>query len=132
MTVIVLDASAALDLLLGTNGSHRITEALESAESVAAPRLYAAEVANALWKYVRAGHLDESVALDRLRDALALVEHPVDDGELAVEALQTAIRFAHPVYDALYAVLARRLAAAVLTEDERLRALLADLRLDAL
>jgi predicted nucleic acid-binding protein len=45
--------------------------------------------------------------------------------------LIAAVRFDHPVYDALYAVLARRRGAAVLTLDRRLRSLLEKMRVDA-
>ena len=75
-------------------------------------------------------HLAESEAIEALRSAISLVTHPVDDAELAVVALTTAARFDHPVYDAMYAALARRLGGAVATRDHRLKDLLAKLRID--
>jgi predicted nucleic acid-binding protein len=80
---------------------------------------------------VRAGHLAESEAIETPRAAISLVTHPVDDADLAVEALTTAARFDHPVYDAMYAALARRLGGVVATRDRRLKDLLAKLRIDA-
>lgn len=131
MRALVLDASAALHLVLRREGSSRIAESLEDASTVAAPRLFCSETANALWKYVRSGFLSESQAADRLRECNALVIHPIRDEELVLEAFATAARFGHPVYDAMYAVLARRQGCPVLTRDDRLRALLAELRVDA-
>ena len=131
MSTVVLDASAGLQVVLRLEGSRPLVEALRSASTVVAPRLFVVETANALWKYVRARHLAESEAIDALRAAISLVTHPVDDAELVVEALTTAVRFDHPVYDAMYAALARRLGGVVATRDRRLKDLLAALRIDS-
>ncbi len=52
----------------------------------------------------------------------------VSSGDLVEEALATAAAFDHPVYDALYLVTARRVAAMVCTLDRRLAALLEETR----
>ena len=130
MSTVVLDASAGLLVVLRLEGSRLLVDALRSASTVVAPRLFVVETANALWKYVRARHLAESEAIEALRSAISLVTHPVDDAELAIEALTTAARFDHPVYDAMYAVLARRLGGVVATRDRRLEDLLTKLRID--
>ena len=132
MSTVVLDASAALQVVLRLDDSRPLVDLLRSASTVVAPRLFAVETANALWKYVRAGHLSEKEAVEALRAALSLVTHPVEDADMAVEALSTAARYHHPVYDAMYATLARRLGGAVATRDRRLRELLAALRIDAI
>lgn len=132
MRTVVLDASAALHVVLRRSGFEDLVDVLDAAAMVAAPRLYCSETANALWKYVRGGHLEEGEAADRLMECTALVTHPLHDEELASEALTTAVRFGHPAYDAMYAVLARRLSCPVATRDDRLRGLLAELRIDAL
>jgi len=94
---------------------------------VLAPDLFTAEVANSLWKYVKAGSLSQEKAIELLGRALALVEVLVPSPELAVEALATAAKAGHPVYDLLYAVLARRHSVPLLTMDgtlaKRLRAM---------
>ena len=132
MSELVLDASAAIRLTLGhPEVTAGVFESLEAADCVLAPRLFFAEVGNSLWKYVRAGGLSEAEALDRLREAKSMVSSTVDDAELIEEALSTAVRFGHPVYDALYAVLARRRSCAVLTMDQRLESLLADMKVDS-
>jgi predicted nucleic acid-binding protein len=130
-TRIVIDASTAVALVIGRHPrADRALAVLDEADTVLAPRLYWTEVAHALWKYSRLG-LHESDAIRCLEEAGALVEEPVDDELLSTEALVAAVRFAHPVYDALYAVLARRRGAAVLTLDQRLRRLLEKMRVDA-
>ncbi|MEZ5727422.1 MAG: type II toxin-antitoxin system VapC family toxin [Burkholderiaceae bacterium] len=61
----------------------------------------------------------------RHREALALVHRLVDDSALFPEALALAVDVGHPVYDAVYAVTARRHAATLATFDRRLHALCA-------
>jgi predicted nucleic acid-binding protein len=131
MSSLVLDASVATRLIL----SHpkilpTWLEALEDSEVVLVPQHYFSEVGNALWKYVRLGELTEAVALERLREARDLVSESIPDEDLIEEALSTAVRFEHPVYDALYAVLARRHGYPVATADKRLKKLLEALRVD--
>jgi predicted nucleic acid-binding protein len=121
---LVLDASAAVRMVMRAEGADELLESVATATVVAAPSLYASEVANALWKYVKAGNLDAETALERLEESIHLIDAFTPDWELTTEALTEAVRFKHPVYDLLYAVLARRTGCAVLTMDERLRRLL--------
>ena len=58
-----------------------------------------------------------------LSRAAALVDHIEPDRHLQVEAL--ACHLDHPVYDCLYLALARREAAVLLTADQKLMALAA-------
>ena len=99
---------------------------------VLAPDLFAAEAANALWKYVKAGDLSQERAVELLRRALDLVDILVPSSELAVEALATAAQAGHPVYDFLYAVLARRNGAPLLTMDRPLATRLQGMAIEVL
>jgi predicted nucleic acid-binding protein len=121
---LVLDASAAVRMVMRAEDADELLESVATATVVAAPSLYASQVANALWKYVKAGNLDAETALERLEESINLIDAFTPDWELTTEALTEAVRFKHPVYDLLYAVLARRTGCAVLTMDERLRRLL--------
>lgn len=121
---LVLDASAAVRLVMRGEAADALLESVSNATVVAAPSLYASEVANALWKYVKAGGLEAETALERYEEAMVLIDDFTADAELATEALTEAVRYGHPVYDLLYAVLARRTGCTVLTLDERLKTLL--------
>ncbi len=121
---LVLDASAALEAVLNRGFAPQVLDLVEEATVAYAPDLFAAEVANALWKHARAGDIDREQAHDALHLALALVDELVPAADLAAEALATAIAHAHPVYDALYVVAAMRSGATVCTLDRRLAALL--------
>ena len=117
---LVLDASAAVRLVMRMEGAAVIADRLEAASLVLAPNLFHTEVANALWKYVRAGQLSPELALRRLDEAGELIDGQGPDQELLTEALATACQQDHPVYDLLYVILARRNAANLLTRDRRL------------
>jgi predicted nucleic acid-binding protein len=128
---IVLDASAALHIVLRTENAVRLAEVVANAALVLAPTLFAAESANGLWKYVLAGELEAAAALEHRQEAVGLIDSFVPDSELCAESLSESIRVGHPVYDLLYAVLARRNGCAVLTMDGRLRELLDRLEIPA-
>ena len=117
---LVLDASAAVRLIMRMDDALWLADRLDGASLVLVPGLFRTEVANALWKYVRAGQLSADGALRRLDEALALGDAEIPDADLLTEALASACRTSHPVYDQLYVILARRHAARLLTRDRRL------------
>ncbi len=118
---LVLDASAALRIVMGLEDSDALLEHVESASVVSAPDLYACEVANALWKYVIAGEMEAREAVGRFDSALHLIDDLVPGAELGAEALMAAAGSKHPVYDMMYVVLARRHGSTLVTRDRRLR-----------
>lgn len=122
---VVLDASAVIRIMEGAPQAVPLQEALLRANLVVAPELMLTEVANALWRLQRAGQLEADGLQERLTRAAELVDHIEPDRHLQVEALALACHLDHPVYDCLYLALARREAAALLTADERLMALAA-------
>ena len=117
--IVVLDASAAIELLLNRKASPIIGQVLDEADHITVPDLYIAEVSNAIWKL--ASNLgDETYPLDLLDDAAALPDEIVASRELYREAFALSILKRHPVYDSLYAITARRSGATLLTLDRRL------------
>lgn len=120
---VVLDASAAVKLVMRTERAAAIIAYLERSSLVLAPSLFHSEVGNTLWKYVRAGALDRHAATERYEEAVCVVDSFVPDEELLTEALSAAVRHDHPVYDLLYVILARRYDCRLITEDRKLAAL---------
>ncbi len=123
ITRVVLDASAAIEAVLPGPRAAQVLDLLEGCPLVLAPALYCSEVANTLWKYVRAGDLDPAEAVTLLETALGLADRAVSDQELAHEALAEAISSGHPVYDLLYVTLSRRFGCTLITLDRRLAGL---------
>ena len=120
----VLDASAALHVAMRLPTAEAIIDKLEQASLVLVPQLYFSETANALCKYVSHKQLSAEQAIERYQDICALPDQAISDQTLALEALSLATTYNHPVYDMIYAVLARRNACGVLSKDSRLAKLL--------
>ena len=120
MTV-VLDASAAVGLILGRTDHSGIRDAVDSAEEVHVPQLYVAELSNSFWKYHRLEGLDIDICQKAVDRGLLLPDRFWDDRELQREALAMACACGTPVYDMFYLVLARRLGAHLATADRQLR-----------
>jgi len=117
--VIVLDASALVELLLGTQAGRSIADRIaDPALSLHVPHLADVEVAQALRRYVRDGALDAPLAATALEDlrALDLERHghePLLDRVWELRDNVTA-------YDAVYVALAEALQCPLLTCDGRL------------
>jgi predicted nucleic acid-binding protein len=126
---VVIDASAAVGLVLALPGTEIFTPLLEQAALVTAPDLYVAEIGNAIWKYRKANLLSMEQCELALEQAISLPDRNETSSALYLEAFSLACHHLHPVYDALYLVLARRTNATILTLDRRLAALAGQLEI---
>lgn len=127
----VLDASAAVHIVLKGTHSVRLVEKLEDVAIVMAPDLYCSEVASSLLKYVRAGEISVDQAIIRVERCLELIGSLIPEITLAPEALVAASRSQGGVYDMMYAVLARRTGAPVITMDRKFALRLRDMEIEA-
>ncbi len=114
--MIVLDASAALELLLNTPKASQVAaRALRAGESLHAPHLIDVEIAQVLRRLIRRGEIDDAraglVFEDLAQLPLTRYPHaPLLDAIWAYRANATA-------YDAAYLALAAALDATLLTCD---------------
>jgi predicted nucleic acid-binding protein len=114
---VVLDASAAVDLLAGTTLAAATARRLRGT-ALHVPAHFGAEVLSALGRLHRADALDDDeagAALDRLA-AMPVAEHRVADLLPGAWARRGRLR----LVDALYVALADELDALVVTTDRRL------------
>lgn len=125
---LVLDASAAIRLVLSPADHDEWLDLLESSGTTIAPELFAMETANALWKYHQAGKLSQEEITGFHAQALALVTDWQEDKSLFPEALLLAAKKRHPVYDCVYLTCCHRFGARLLTHDSRLGKLYDQLR----
>lgn len=130
--IVVLDASAGIEIGLGRDNSQKYKNAFEEASNVITSDLYKAEVANVLWKYVKAKLLTKDVALQRLQYCLNLIDEYIDITENNQESLIESIRIDNSVYDALYLTLARRNGAILITQDKKLKKIAKEQGIDIL
>lgn len=117
MTDLVIDASALIDALVGTE--QVAIQEMIAGRPLVAPAHVDAEVLSGLRGLTLGGHLSRTRCLDALTDLrdLPLERWPLDDG-----LLRRAFDFAANLtsYDALYVALAEALDAPLLTRDARL------------
>ena len=118
-TVIVLDASAALDWLLQTSAGQRIEKRIYSHhESLHAPHLLDLEVAQVLRRLVREGAVSPIARIRRSRISwtCGLLATPTS---CCCPGFGNSVIICRPI-DAAYVVLAEKLGARLLTRDGRL------------
>ncbi len=116
--MIVLDASAAVDLLLGTERASGIAKVLDSVSEAHAPELIDPEVIAVVRRWTLRGWLAVETgerAVNELGE-LALVRHR----HVALRRRAWELRDRCSAYDACYVALAETLGAQLLTTDARL------------
>lgn len=118
---VVLDASAAIEVVVGRSKARRFVQVLEEADEVLAPELLVPEVVNTVWKYHQFENLSLSTCDRTIELALDLVDLFVSSKELYREAFLLARTTRRPAYDMFYLALAQREDAAFLTTDAALR-----------
>ena len=118
---VVLDASAAIEIVVQRSQAARLRSIVEEADVVLAPDLFVPEVVNTMWKYHQAEQWSLSVCDRTLEAALSLVDLLVPSKELHGEAFLLARTTRRPAYDMFYVALARREDATLLTTDAQLR-----------
>jgi predicted nucleic acid-binding protein len=116
--MIVLDASAAVEYVLGTTPGLVVREWILSDVQVHYPELMSVEVASALRRLVRRGDLTPRRAAAAIEDILDLDGTPHRHDLFLLQAFTYRDRFS--VYDAMYVALARALDARLMTADARL------------
>ena len=116
---IVPDASVAVKWVTEESDSATADLLLTDANELHAPRLLAAEVANALWSKARQGVIARSDAAALIATVTRQPINWADDESVAADALGIALALDRPIYDCMYLALARRIKAVLVTADAR-------------
>jgi len=130
--IIILDTSAAIDLLLGKGNFETYKNKIEKADTVIAPEIYLSEITNVAWKYNKIAEFTHEESFILAEDGINLVDQFVSVKDLWKESLREAMNNDHPVYDCLYVVCARRNDGILLSKDRKLRKLCEGLKVQAL
>ena len=120
---LVLDTSAAANIVLQTAQAPALMAILERADRVIAPSLMHSELGNTLWKAVRFSGLGVDEAMNHFEDAIALVDEFILDETLMRLAIRNAVLHAHPVYDMVFVAAAQQHGCSLLSVDRKLVAL---------
>jgi len=123
LTVYVVDASVASRFLLIEELSDKAKLALESflrgALDLKAPELVVYEVGNTLWKAVKQGFIDFSVAEEKFSYFLGLRIDSIElNEEDARETLKWGVENNATYYDSVYVEASNKIGATLLTADD--------------
>ena len=121
--ICVIDASAAVEIVLRKSNAIDMINRIIASEKVIAPALFYTETGNTFRKYIKGGYLEKDQGVKLFKDSLKIVDEITDIALLIDEAVNESIRLDHSVYDMLYLVLARRNGAKLLTCDKKMQAL---------
>lgn len=121
--LVVLDASAAIEIVLQRKKANALHKVLLAAEAISAPDLFVSEVANVFWKYHQFQNLPDAECMQGVNQALAIVDEFVPSEEIVHEAFNLALRFETSTYDMFYLALALQHEATLVTVDQRLQRL---------
>lgn len=117
--MIVVDASAALEVLLRTTAAATIEARIfDPSETLHAPHLIDVEVAQVLRRYLLSGQIDEQRGLVTLQTWLAFPVQRYPHETLLPRAWE--LRANVTAYDGVYVALAEMLDAPLVTHDARL------------
>lgn len=116
--MIVADASAIVDLLLGRGGAPKSSEHVVESGAIHAPHLLNTEALHALRRWVRRGQLSPERAAEAVDDLgdLPVLYH----AHAPLRARVWVLRDRFSAYDGTYVALAEALGANLLTADGRL------------
>ena len=118
--IAVLDASAAIEIVMGRKSGKKLSTYVLEADWVIAPTLFISEVTNTVWKYQKLADFTHRSCEKALDQALALPDDFINELDLYREAFKLSCTLNHPVYDMFYLVLARRNNGRLLTLDKQL------------
>lgn len=119
--IIVLDASAVVEVVLKRKQAGKLSDLLSVADSVIVPSLFIAEVTNVFWKYYKHSDMPINECGKYLDSALKIPDEVIDINEMANETLSAAALTGMTAYDMFYMVLSRRYGASLMTLDKKLK-----------
>ncbi len=128
--IIVLDVSAAIEIVLKKDKKELFNNIYKDASWVIAPNLFVAEITNVLWKYHKAKVISHENCIQYVQDGIDMIDDFIDTKELWKEALAEGIKYTHSIYDMYYSVLARRNDATLITNDGSLAGICKKLKID--
>jgi predicted nucleic acid-binding protein len=121
--IVVLDASAGIEIALGRKKAKDLSLYLNDASQVISSDLYKAETGNVIWKYVQANLLGKEGSIQIYHFCRDMIDEYIDISKNIEEAINESIRLKHSTYDLLYLTLARRNGATLLSLDKKLNEL---------
>ena len=121
--IAVLDASAAIKIVLQQTVTKKLTDYLKQADWVIAPDIFVSEVTNVFWKYHEFEDLPVKDCEYSLNKTILLIDDYIQTKELYQEAFSFSCQVNHSVYDSMYLICARRHSGIFISVDKKLNKL---------
>ena len=118
--IVVLDASAAIKIILQQTSVKPLSDYLKKADWVIAPDIFVSEITNVFWKYHQFEDLPLNISENYMNKTIKLIDDFIEAGEIYQEAFSFSCQINHPVYDAMYLISARRHNAIFISADKKL------------
>jgi predicted nucleic acid-binding protein len=119
--IIVLDASAALEIALNRESGEIFRGELKKSDLVISPDIFPSEITNAFWKYACFSKLDIEKCKEGINYCINLVDDYIQTKTICTEVFTESVISAHSAYDIFYLIVARRNGALLLTKDKKLK-----------
>jgi len=130
--IVVLDTTAAIEIILNKKDSKKFKNIIIEADTVIAPELYISEITNVAWKYNKISNFGHEEYYSLADDGISLIDQFIETKFLWKEALREAMNNDQTVYDCLYLICARRNDGILLTKDQKLKKLCRKLKIEVL
>lgn len=127
--IVVLDASAAIEIILQLDQARLFEKTLSDSELVLAPDTYPSEITNVFWKYAHFSGMDKEKCQKAIDYCLDLVDDYRDTKTICREVFIESLNTGHSSYDLFYVILARRHSATILTRDRKMKELALQLKI---
>ena len=127
--IVVLDASAAIEIALNKGNGDNFRNLLKSSDLVIAPDTFPSEITNVFWKYANYSDLPADKCSNGIDYCLDLIDDYIETKNLCREVLSESIIRKHPAYDLFYLVVARRHNAAILSNDKKMKYIATELKI---
>jgi len=127
--IVVLDASAAVEIALGRKNSGEFRELLRQSDLVLAPDTYPSEITNVFWKYASFSDLNVEKCEKGIDYCLDLIDDYIATKNLCREVFSESIKTEHSAYDLFYLIIARRHNASIITSDKKMKKTATELRI---
>jgi len=127
--IIVLDASAAIEIALNNVKSTNYRILLKESDLVIAPDTFPSEITNVFWKYAYFSNMPTEKCEKGIEYCNDLIDDYIETRTICREVFAESIKNKHPSYDLFYLILARRHNAAILSKDKKMNKIAKELRI---
>ncbi len=118
--IVVLDASAAIEIALNKSSAKLFQDTVLESDLVIAPDTYPSEITNVFWKYASFSEIEQAKCEKGIDYCLDLVDDFIDTKNICREVFLESINTKHSSYDVFYLIVARRHNALLLTKDKKM------------